>query len=58
MKTYTVQELEKETCSSFGGSNCVLHQCMFGCVLHQAKQKAKEEQKYNEYIHPFNSIHF
>ena len=40
---YTLEELAKETCSSFGGNNCVLHQCMFGCVLEEAKKKAREK---------------
>jgi len=41
MREHTKDELDKHTCSSFGGNNCVLHQCMFYCVL----QKAKEELK-------------
>jgi len=39
MKTYTREELEKETCQSFGGNNCALHQCMFNCALAEAKKK-------------------
>ncbi len=40
MKQYTTEELSKETCRSFGGNNCVLHQCMFDCVLNEAKKRA------------------
>ncbi len=42
---YTIEELSKETCNSFGGNNCVLHQYMFGCVLEEAKKKARGETK-------------
>lgn len=45
MSEYTTKELEKETCSSFGGSNCVMHQCMFFCVLDAAKKRAIEKEK-------------
>ena len=41
---YTIEQLEKESCSSFGGNNCVLHQCMYGCVLQDAKKKAMKEK--------------
>ena len=44
MKEYSLKELEKETCRSFGGNNCVLHGCMFYCVLEDAKKKAREKQ--------------
>lgn len=44
-KKYTKQELAKETCSSFGGGNCAMHQCMFFCVLEKAKQEAEDESK-------------
>ncbi len=36
----TLEQLEKETCSSYGGVNCVLHQCMFYCVLEKDKKDA------------------
>jgi hypothetical protein len=42
MKTYTKEELEKHTCKSFGGNNCILHQCMFECVLEQAKKEVNK----------------
>lgn len=41
---YTLEQLEKETCRSFGGSNCVLHQCMFFCALQEAKKKLSEKK--------------
>lgn len=40
MKQKTFAELEKMTCQSFGGNNCVLHGCMFDCVLREAKIRA------------------
>jgi hypothetical protein len=53
MKEYTttqaqpisLEDLEKETCQSFGGINCVLHQCMFECVLNKAKERATNSDK-------------
>lgn len=45
MSQPTLQELEKHTCKSYGGNNCILHQCMFGCVLEKAKQKLLNEEK-------------
>lgn len=43
--TYTIKELEEQTCQSFGGNNCVLHGCMFGCQLEAAKKKAAREKE-------------
>jgi hypothetical protein len=40
-KEYTLEELKDETCQSFGGLNCIAHQCMFVCVLEQARHKAR-----------------
>ncbi len=37
---YSLEDLEKETCLSFGGNNCVLHGCMFNCALREAKKRA------------------
>lgn len=45
MKEYTLQELENRTCQSFGGNNCVLHGCMFGCTLVEAKKQAIKKQQ-------------
>lgn len=44
MKPLTVKQLQKETCRSFGGNNCVLHQCMFGCVLQKEIKQAYERE--------------
>nr|DAL72511.1 MAG TPA: hypothetical protein [Caudoviricetes sp.] len=43
-KIWTVKELEKETCLSFGGNNCVLHGCMFDCALREAKRRALKRE--------------
>ncbi len=45
MDNYTFSELEKMTCRSFGGNNCVLHGCMFECQLYIAKIKALMREK-------------
>ena len=37
---YKLEDLQNETCRSFGGNNCALHQCMFKCVLAEAKKNA------------------
>ncbi len=37
---YSLKELNNDTCRSFGGNNCVLHQCMFNCRLIEAKTLA------------------
>lgn len=42
----TLEQLEKETCSSYGGNNCVLHGCMFSCQLADAKARAKKGGEY------------
>lgn len=41
----TLEELEKKDCRSYGGDNCALHQCMFSCVLEDAKKKVKQNDK-------------
>lgn len=46
MPQYTIQELEKQTCQSFGGINCVLHQCMYECVLEKAKKNTAKGGKF------------
>jgi len=43
-KHYLLKDLEKMDCRSFGGNNCVLHQCMFSCVLSDEIKKAKERE--------------
>lgn len=42
---YTFSELERMSCQSFGGNNCVLHGCMFDCQLQMAKIKAIMKEK-------------
>lgn len=45
MSNHTFSELEKMTCRSFGGNNCVLHGCMFECQLQMEKIKALMKEK-------------
>lgn len=45
MDNYTFSQLQKMTCRSFGGNNCVLHGCMFECQLYEAKIKAIMKEK-------------
>lgn len=45
MADLSLEELKKETCSSYGGNNCVMHQCMFGCVLQKAIQMSEKGEK-------------
>lgn len=41
---YTLAELERKDCASFGGNNCVLHGCMFFCILEEAKKEARKRE--------------
>ena len=50
MKSYTIKELEKESCLSFGGDKCLLYVCMFGCVLEKARAKAKGQEVKKEVV--------
>ena len=47
---YTTKQLKKETCRSFGGNNCVLHGCMFGCELEKARARAKGKEPQKEVV--------
>jgi len=44
----TLKKLNEHTCRSYGGNNCVLHQCMFYCVLWKAKQEAAKREGVEE----------
>lgn len=61
MPEYTFKELEKMTCQSFGGNNCVLHGCMFDCQLLEAKKRALMKERgftlnqANEYLKQYGS---
>lgn len=41
----TLAQLKATDCRSFGGNNCVLHGCMFYCVLYEAKKNALAKEK-------------
>lgn len=40
----TLAQLEEKTCANFGGSNCVLHGCMFTCALNDAIKAAAQNE--------------